>query len=117
MGIESYCGMEDGLPFSYADMTIDLFQSSGWTLERVDELRVLPVRQVQPLLVLELHVVGRSADCCLLLVLADAVGVDECEYTQTNSPADDDGHLGGDVAWCVTRAESLRAYDVLNESE
>ena len=80
--------------------------------EGVDELRVLLVRQVQPLLVLQPHVTGRGADLGFLLVLVDAVEVDECEDSQTNTPTDDDGHFGRNVAWSIAGTESLRACNV-----
>ena len=58
-------------------LTLYLFPRS----KSVDELRVLSVRQIEPLLVLQVNVAGRSTDLCLLLVLADAVEVDEGQYT------------------------------------
>ena len=75
--------------------------------QSVDEFRVLSVRQIKPLLIFQVYVAGRSTDLSLLFVLADAVEVDECEDTQTYTPAYDDSHFSGDVTWCISWAECL----------
>lgn len=77
--------------------------------QSVDEFRVLSIGQIKPLLILQVYVAGRSADLCLLFVLADAVEVDECQYAETDTPAYNNCHFGGDVAWCVSWAERLWA--------
>lgn len=71
---------------------------------------ILPIRQIQPLLVLHADVVRLSALECLLLVLAVVPPPDEAHEEQADAPADDEGDFGGDVAGGVFGAEGLGAY-------
>ena len=80
--------------------------------KRVHKLRILPVRQIQPFLVLQLHVLRLRAQHGFLGVLSLAVPVNEQHVEQAHAPAHDDGDLGGDVAGRVFGAEGLRADDV-----
>ena len=80
--------------------------------KRVHKLRILTIRQIQPLLVLQLHVLGLRAQHGFFGILSLAVPVNEQHVEQTHAPAHDDGDLGGDVAGRVFGAEGLRADDV-----
>lgn len=80
--------------------------------ERVNELRVLPIREIHPFLVLELHILRLGAQESFLCVLSPAVPVDEQHIHETNSPAADDRDLGRDVARRVLRPECLGSDDV-----
>ena len=80
--------------------------------QTIHKLRILPVRQVEPLLILDLPVAGLSADPLLLHVRAAAVEIDEQQIQNTRAPADDDGDLGGAVLGRVGRAEGLGPDDV-----
>ena len=61
------------------------------------------------LLVLKLNVSRVSTDHRLLLILPDAVEVDERDDTQANAITDDDGDLGGHVTRRILLAEGLGA--------
>ena len=80
--------------------------------QSIHKLRVLPISQIQPLLVLKLDIRRISTNKCFLRVLLLAVPVDEQHVQQTNTPAGDDRDLGGNVTRSVLRPESLRADDV-----
>jgi|SRR5690242_4803825 len=90
----------------------DSYMGTRW-LQGVDELWVLAVRQVQPLLVLHAHVARCRADGGFLLVLLHAVHVDEEEDAEAHAPADDDGDFSRNVAGRVARTECLWACSVL----
>jgi len=62
------------------------------------------------LLVLKLNISRVSSNQRLLLILPDAVEVDECYDTQANAVTDDNGNLGGNITRRVLLAESLGAY-------
>ena len=62
------------------------------------------------LLVLELNISRVSTNQRLLLILPDAVEVDERYDTQANAITDDNRDLGGHVTRRVLLAESLGAY-------
>ena len=85
---------------------------SPFLLEHISEVRILPIRQIQPLLVLEFHVLRVRSQQHFLRVLSLAVPVDEQHVEQAHAPARDDGDLGGDVARRVAGAEGLGADDV-----
>jgi hypothetical protein len=78
----------------------------------IHKLWILPIRQIQPLLVLQLDVLRVRAQHDFLRVLPLAVPVDEQHVEQAHAPARDDGDLGGDVARRVAGAEGLGADDV-----
>lgn len=82
------------------------------TSKRIHKLRILPIRQIQPLLVLQLHILRLRSQQHFLRVLSLAVPVDEQHVQQAHGPARDDGDLGGDVAGRVAGAEGLGADDV-----
>jgi len=80
--------------------------------QSIHKLRVLPVCQVQPLLVLKLDVRRVRPNESFLRILTTAIPVDEQHVQQTHAPASDDRDLGGHVTGRVLRSESLRANDV-----
>ena len=79
-------------------------------LERINKLDILPIRQIQPLLVLQLHIPGCSADGGFLFILRHAVEVDEGHDEEAEGVADDDGDFSGDVARGVGGAECLWSW-------
>lgn len=81
--------------------------SSTYPSQRIHKLRILPVRQIQPLLVRQLRVPRPRAVGGLDLVLPPAVPPDEAEVDEAGGPADDDGDFGGDVVGGVFGAEGL----------
>ena len=80
----------------------------------IHKLRVLPIGQVQPFLVLKLDIRRISTDECLLRILPLAIPVNEQHVQQTNAPAGDDRDLGRDVTGSVLGSESLGTDDVAN---
>lgn len=80
--------------------------------QSIHKLRILAIRQIQPLLVLQFHILRVRAQHDFLRVLPLAVPVDEQHVEQAHAPARDDGDLGGDVARRVAGAEGLGADDV-----
>jgi hypothetical protein len=85
--------------------------------QRIHKLRILPIRQVQPLLVLELHILRLRSQNSFLGILPPAIPVDEQHVHETHAPAADDGDLGGNVAWSVFGSEGLWADDVADAGE
>jgi hypothetical protein len=85
--------------------------------QRIHKLRILPIRQIQPLLVLELHILRLSPQNSFLGILPPAIPVDEQHVHETHAPAADDGDLGGNVAWSVFGSEGLWADDVADAGE
>lgn len=81
-------------------------------LKCIHKLRILPIRQIQPLLVVQLHILRLRSQQHLLGILPPAVPVDEQHVDEAHGPARDNGDLGGDVAGRVAGAESLGADDV-----
>ena len=76
-------------------------------LEGIDKLRVLFIRQIQPLLVLQLAIVRLCPKRSLLLVLIPKVPPDENQVHETGSPANNDGDLGGRVTWSILGTKRL----------
>lgn len=80
--------------------------------KRIHKLRILPIRQIQPLLILQLDILRLSPQQRFLRVLSLAVPVDEQHVEQAHAPACNDGDFCRDVAGSVAGAESLGADDV-----
>jgi hypothetical protein len=80
--------------------------------QSIHKLRVLPISQIQPLLVLKLNVRRIRTNESFLRILTTAIPVDEQHVQQTHAPASDDCDLGGNVTGRVLRSEGLRADDV-----
>ena len=75
----------------------------------INKLLILPIRQIQPLLILQFHISRSRSPGCFAAILQSTVPPDEAEVDEAGGPADDDGDFGGDVAWCVFGAEGLWA--------
>ena len=73
----------------------------------------LLIRQIQPLLVLQLPVIRPCSECRFLLVLIAAIPIYERKIAETDTPTHDDGDLGWDVSWGIFRAEGLWTYPML----
>lgn len=93
-------------------LTISQMILSKTSSQRIYKLRVLPIGQIQPLLVLKLDIRRSSTNKCFLRVLPSAIPVDEQHVQQTDTPAGDDHDLSRHVTRSVFGPESLRADDV-----
>lgn len=89
-----------------------LKQNSGLHLKTVDELWVLPVRQVVKLLALNLNVTWLSTHRCLLLVLTPAPPVNEKYIQQADAVAHHNSDFCRQVSRGVLGLEDLRPDDV-----
>jgi hypothetical protein len=85
--------------------------------QRIHKLGILPVRQIQPFLVLQLHILGLCSQNSFLGILPPAIPVDEQHVHETHAPAADDSDLGGNVAWSIFGSEGLWADDVADAGE
>lgn len=65
------------------------------------------IRQIQPLLILQLAIVRLRPKRRFPLVLMLAVPPYKDQVDEAGAPAADDGDFGGDVAWGVFGAECL----------
>ena len=81
-------------------------------LQSIHKLRIFPIRQIQPLLVLQFPVFRPRSHRRLLLVLAPTIPPYEHQIDETCAPAADDGDFGGYVARGVFGAESLGAWEL-----
>lgn len=81
-------------------------------LQAIHKLGILPIGQIQKLLIRELPIARLGAHATLGAIHVAGVGVDGDEVEQAKGPAGDDDDLGGDVAGGVFGEEGLRADDV-----
>lgn len=102
-----------GLPSLRSTIPLPRFvPPRSYALQTVDKLRILPIRQVEPLLILKLHIPWVCPLLFLDLVLSDTPEMNEKDVEETQGVAHDYGNLGGDVARGVFGSEGLRADDV-----
>jgi hypothetical protein len=95
----------------------NVYTNSGFSLS-VRSSHLLSVSFADPLtkshdgllLVRKMYVFRCRSNLCLLLVLIDAVAVDECQDAEANSPAHDNRDLSRNVTRRILGSESLRAY-------
>lgn len=83
-------------------------------LQRIHKLRVLPVSQIKPLLILQFDIPIRRPQRRLLLVLPPTVPRNEVHINQTQTPTNNNRHLSGDIPRRVLWPESLRPNDITN---
>lgn len=78
-------------------------------LQSIHEFRVLPIRQIQELLVLQLDVTRCRTHGRLLLVLPLRVPVDEVAVDEAHPVASDDCNLSRHILGRILCLESLRS--------
>lgn len=100
-------------------------------LQSIHKLWILTIGKIQPFLVFQLDVRGRSTDSSSLFVLSLAVPVDEEDIDDAGGPAYNlwkksvnlqqvqmgkgqayNNNLSRNISWCIFRTESLRTDDV-----
>ena len=83
---------------------------SDYPLQSIHELRILPISQIQPFLILQLHISRPCSKRCLLLVLLVAIPPDEYYINEAGAVAAYDSNFSRDVARGVFRSEGLGTW-------
>ena len=83
---------------------------SEYLLQSIHKLRILPISQIQPFLILQLHISRPCSKRCLLLVLLVAIPPDECYINEASAVAAYDSNFSRDVARGVFRSEGLGTW-------
>jgi hypothetical protein len=87
-------------------------RSRAISLQGIYKFRVLLVRQIKELLLVQLCISRFGSDSLILLVHPFEVPENKCQIYQAGCPAHNNGDLCGDVSWFVLRLEGLRTYDI-----
>jgi hypothetical protein len=95
--------------FSFRRLILTPSKSS---LQRIYKLRVLPIRQVQELLLVQLRIPRLLPYSFVPLVHPPIVQRNEPQVEHTDPPTNQDDDLSGSVSGLVLRSESLRTDDI-----